>query len=313
MDYKILVIDDEQYMHMLISNLLGNEFEIINADKAQQAIDILSEQSVHLILTDIHMPGLNGLELLESLNRDINKKDIPVLVMTNLPSYEKEQKAANLGAADFIDKMKFNTNKEEVLERIRMKIVSNVLAADFDEDLLNKKNKLVTNFLGNAIKSSFQKTVDSLSNEIVNLFEADCVGIWGVDKGIFRPFSSSVKNKNTYLPEKDIVYQDGYNRILHQREAYLNNSVLGAGNSFFRAFSEEQNLPAEIGIPLFGIDERSMLLNKFEIPDEAEIFGIAVIKRNRLFSSGEYEVISQLVTQFGAILWRLHSTEALVQ
>lgn len=312
MNYKILVIDDEQYMHMLISNLLGKEFEIIKADEAQQAIDILSEQSVHLILTDIHMPEFDGLELLESLNGDINKKDIPVLVMTNLPSYKKEQKAANLGAADFIDKMKFNTNKEEVLERIRMKIVSNVLAADFDEDLLNKKNRFVSNFLGNAIKSSFQKTVDSLGNQIIAQFGADCVGIWGVDKGISQPFSSSVKNDNLHLPEDNVVYQDGYYRIVHQRVAYLNNSVFGGGNSFFQTFSEEHNLPAEIGIPLFAIDERSMLLNSFKIPDKTDIFGVTVIKRNKLFSSSEYKMISRLVTQFGAILWRLHSTEALV-
>lgn len=53
MNYKILVIDDEQYMHLLTENLLADEFELLSATDAQQAIDILSTQNVHLVLIDV--------------------------------------------------------------------------------------------------------------------------------------------------------------------------------------------------------------------------------------------------------------------
>ncbi|MDX1618518.1 MAG: response regulator [Balneolaceae bacterium] len=107
MGYSILVIDDEESVHVLTDNMLQAEYSLVHARDAQEAIDILSLQSVNLILTDIHMPGMSGLDFLESLTRDAEKKAIPVLVMTHLPTIEKEKKALDLGAADFIEKELF--------------------------------------------------------------------------------------------------------------------------------------------------------------------------------------------------------------
>lgn len=104
MNYSILVIDDDDPMHFMAKNLLGKEFVVKHARSAQEAINLLSEMPFNLILSDIHMPGISGLEFLESLQTDTSKKQIPVLIMTNLPTPEKEQKAFQFGAADFIKK-----------------------------------------------------------------------------------------------------------------------------------------------------------------------------------------------------------------
>ncbi|MFD2532300.1 PleD family two-component system response regulator [Gracilimonas halophila] len=49
MNYKVLVIDDDEPIHYMIKNLLKNEFSVLNASNVQEAIDILSEKNVNLI------------------------------------------------------------------------------------------------------------------------------------------------------------------------------------------------------------------------------------------------------------------------
>ena len=108
MSHTILVIDDDEPIYIMAKNLLGKEFKLVNARDSQEAINILSVTPVNLILSDIHMPGLSGLELLESIRDDKEKSRIPVLIMTNLPTVEKERMALDLGAGDFIKKEIFN-------------------------------------------------------------------------------------------------------------------------------------------------------------------------------------------------------------
>ncbi|HCI71254.1 MAG TPA: response regulator, partial [Balneola sp.] len=155
MSHTILVIDDDEPIHIMAKSLLGKEFQLVNARDSQEAINILSETPVNLILSDIHMPGLSGLELLESIRDDEEKSKIPVLIMTNLPTVEKEQKALDLGAVDFIKKERFNTDREGVLELVRMKILTDVNIKGLDEDLEKSKNVLVMKLMESAIKGSF--------------------------------------------------------------------------------------------------------------------------------------------------------------
>ena len=78
---RILVVDDEQFMvHMLsrILRLLG--YETFGAFNGQQALDIFHRESVDLVLSDIHMPEMNGLELLEAVKRE--KPQVPVVLVT---------------------------------------------------------------------------------------------------------------------------------------------------------------------------------------------------------------------------------------
>jgi len=78
---RILVVDDEQFMvHMLsrILRLLG--YKTFGAFNGQQALDIFHRESVDLILSDIHMPEVNGLELLETVKRE--RPQVPVVLVT---------------------------------------------------------------------------------------------------------------------------------------------------------------------------------------------------------------------------------------
>jgi len=77
MKETILVIDDDDPIHIILEKMLGDEFSLLQAKDAQEGIDTLSKNQVDLIITDIHMPGLSGLEFLESLMSDAEKKTHP--------------------------------------------------------------------------------------------------------------------------------------------------------------------------------------------------------------------------------------------
>ena len=301
-----MVIDDDEPMHIMANNLLEEEFDTINARNAQEGIDILSEKTVNLILTDIHMPGISGLEFLESLMDDAEKQAIPVLVMTNLPTVEKEKKALELGAADFIEKTLFTENKQEVLERVRMKLVTNVELPDITGSLVVNKKKLVSKLMSEAISGDFISTVQVLCREVRQLFDVDSISFWTVSEG--RP--SLISSAGISLPpeygSEELAGERTYQELLENREPYMTNHVFNEEKGILVDFSRDQSLPAEIGIPMFALNERKLLINNMQIPEEAELFVCLVLKRNKLFSSEEFQMISKLLMQTGSIFWRLY-------
>jgi len=71
---NILVVDDNQMMRKLIKNLFhGEEFEIIEATNGMEGLDFVKQNPVDLIITDIVMPKMEGIELIMNLRRDFPK------------------------------------------------------------------------------------------------------------------------------------------------------------------------------------------------------------------------------------------------
>ncbi|MCP9292823.1 response regulator [Gracilimonas sediminicola] len=306
MNYKVLVIDDDEPIHFMIKNLLKNEFTVLNAHNVQEAIDILSEKDVNLILSDIHMPGISGLEFLESIRLDEKKKKIPVLIMTNLPTIEKEQKAYDLGAADFIKKELLNNDRERVLEIIRMKIVTDIRITGLDEDQSKKKDRLVMKLMETAISGSFSDTVETLGNGLNEIISNKFTGFWMVQndqsKLLYLGSKNSIKPDNV----TDISGQKSFELLKETKEAYMTNHVFNDEKGFFVDFSKKEDLPAEITVPLFAISERELLMNNMNVPADAPMFGVLLMKRSVLFSSTEFELVSRLIKQSGSILYRLY-------
>lgn len=103
MSGKILVVDDERSMCELIeADLRLRGYQSKWFTHAEQAFEALSRESFDVVLTDIRMPGTNGLELCERIAA--NRPDIPVIVMTGFGSLETAVAAIRAGAYDFVTK-----------------------------------------------------------------------------------------------------------------------------------------------------------------------------------------------------------------
>ncbi len=99
---RILVVDDEQSMRYTLQIMLEKEgFEIDSADNGVEALDKFKREKYDLVLTDLKMPELDGIGLVEALT---SCSDIPIIIMTAYASKDEAIKAMNLGASFFIEK-----------------------------------------------------------------------------------------------------------------------------------------------------------------------------------------------------------------
>ena len=304
MNYKILIIDDDDTMHVILDKLLGEDYELSHAKDAQEGIDLASKKAFNLMLVDIHMPGATGLDFLESLKDDTEKEEVPVLIMTGQPTEEKAETAENLGAADFINKTEFIQDKEKMLERVQMKLVTNVEVPTLKSTTFNKK-ELVSKLMSEVISGDFISSSRKLFMELRKSFTIDFISFWTFNER--KPnliLSLGTDSLHSYGPA-ELEEEFCISHIFNERKPYYTNNVYRDDLGVFKEISKEEGLPSEIGVPLFALSDKQLVKNNMKIPSGTEIFGLVILKRNQLFTSKEFKVISKLLIQSGTILWRL--------
>jgi DNA-binding NtrC family response regulator len=97
----ILIVEDEAKMRRLLELNLGDEgFSTFSAEDAETGLKLLRENPVDLVLTDLKLPGMNGLEFLQAIKRQ--NAALPVVVMTAFGSVETAVEAMKAGASDYV-------------------------------------------------------------------------------------------------------------------------------------------------------------------------------------------------------------------
>jgi two-component system nitrogen regulation response regulator NtrX len=100
---SILIVDDEPYILQSLGGLLGDEgYEVITASNGYEALKIIDAQSPDLVVLDIWMPGIDGLETLSEIKK--NHPFLPVVIITGHGNIETAVTATKLGAFDMIEK-----------------------------------------------------------------------------------------------------------------------------------------------------------------------------------------------------------------
>ena len=106
--YNILIVDDSSTIRKIIIRCITHtQIEVgtlFEAADGEEALAILREQTIHLVLTDINMPKMNGLELLSKLKSEDQWKDVPVLLITTEGRVDTVLEAAHRGAAGYVKK-----------------------------------------------------------------------------------------------------------------------------------------------------------------------------------------------------------------
>ncbi|MBP5166690.1 MAG: response regulator, partial [Oscillospiraceae bacterium] len=114
---RILIVEDEPINQKLLSRMLDRSYDVILSGNGSEALEIIHTQhdTISLILLDLKLPDLHGLEILRRLNADPRYARLPVIVMT--ADSKAELECLSLGAIDFIPKP--YPQREIVLVRIR--------------------------------------------------------------------------------------------------------------------------------------------------------------------------------------------------
>ncbi|MFJ8267481.1 response regulator transcription factor [Peribacillus asahii] len=99
---KILVVDDDVYIQQLIFIHLSREgYQVYRANNAEEALAFLEEQTVHLAIVDVMMPGMDGFELTRLLSNDFQ---IPVILLTAKGQLDDKERGFLSGSEDYIVK-----------------------------------------------------------------------------------------------------------------------------------------------------------------------------------------------------------------
>lgn len=103
---NILVVDDSATMRAMIVSVIESlgDHHIVEASSGFDALRFLPRSRIDLILTDINMPDINGLELLSYLRKNPNYKDIPVFIISSEGSAKDIEKGKQLGADEYVVK-----------------------------------------------------------------------------------------------------------------------------------------------------------------------------------------------------------------
>ena len=100
---KILIIDDENIILKSCMRILGNEnYEIDTAYSGDEGLRLTNDKDYDIVITDIKMPGLSGMEVLASLRK--NKPEVTVIIFTGFATVENTREALKMGAFDYIPK-----------------------------------------------------------------------------------------------------------------------------------------------------------------------------------------------------------------
>ena len=130
----ILIVEDEFINQEILKNILEDNYNLLLADDGLDALDIIDENkdNISLILLDLVLPGLNGIEVLKRIKSNVDYKNIPVIVMT--ADSASEEATLNIGAVDFIPKP--YPNEGVIVARIKR-----VIELFEDREIINDTEK----------------------------------------------------------------------------------------------------------------------------------------------------------------------------
>ena len=118
-EMRVLIVDDSSVMRKIVERSLRqaglDPMVVLEAGSGVEGLEVLSNQSVHLILSDINMPSMDGLEFLRQIRRQNLAEGVPVVMITTESSEEHVKQAILAGAQGYIRKP---FTAEQVKERV---------------------------------------------------------------------------------------------------------------------------------------------------------------------------------------------------
>ena len=100
---RVMVVDDALYIRELISLILRNEgYEVIKAANGKEALNALNGTNIDMLITDLNMPEVNGIELVESLRNMPDFKSTPVLMITSENQESIRKRARQAGVNEWM-------------------------------------------------------------------------------------------------------------------------------------------------------------------------------------------------------------------
>ena len=102
--YHLLVVEDNVELLMLMTQLLSSKYHVKTATNGKEALEIIHKEELDIIISDVMMPVMDGLELTQELKNDPNYQHLPIILLTAKTQDENRAEALQLGADSYVTK-----------------------------------------------------------------------------------------------------------------------------------------------------------------------------------------------------------------
>jgi CheY-like chemotaxis protein len=113
---KILLVDDAETILVLERMILGREYDLITARDGRQAVEKTATEQPDLVLLDIVMPAMDGIEACKAIRGNDATRSIPIIIVTTRGETQNVEAAYNAGCDDYVTKP---INSQELLGKVR--------------------------------------------------------------------------------------------------------------------------------------------------------------------------------------------------
>ena len=103
-DYRILLVEDNIELLMLMHHILKSQYRVYIAHNGKEALDIIHQRPLDLIVSDVMMPEMDGIELTEAVKEDPNYSHLPIILLTAKTQEEDREEALKTGADEYLTK-----------------------------------------------------------------------------------------------------------------------------------------------------------------------------------------------------------------
>ncbi|WP_077623266.1 response regulator transcription factor [Sediminibacillus massiliensis] len=175
--YGVLVVDDEMLIRQGIINYIDWEkegFQILGqASNGDEALTLVEELSPHIVITDIVMPGMDGIEFVKIVKE--RYPSIEIIVLSSFENFDYVRSTFQSGVADYILKPKLNG--EELIKTLRKVVPDQMTEIEWKQKPVSIEEALKKSILGYSLITSEKAVLDSLPYGQFSI-----VGVCGVDK-----------------------------------------------------------------------------------------------------------------------------------
>lgn len=140
---KVLLVEDNADLLDYLSRMLSREYEVYQATDGKQALDVIKGTDVDIVISDVMMNGMDGLQLCKHLKGDINTSHIPIILLTAKAMTQDEVEGLSLGASDYLTKP-FNLDILRLRIRSILERISQARTKINEEDEINPSEVTVT-------------------------------------------------------------------------------------------------------------------------------------------------------------------------
>lgn len=200
LDCKILLVDDMEMNLIILSEIISSiGYTPMSATSAKDAIEILKNDLPHLILLDVSMPDMDGLEFCKLLKEDVYTREIPVIFISAMDSQDDLSKAFEIGAVDYILKP-FEPNDVKMRVNTHLKLYQ--MQKEL-EDTNRELNRVIKQQMEGAFEN--QKRFYKMISDLVSSRDGFSTHVCGPESHIARILAQAMQFSSDF---EDVISEN---------------------------------------------------------------------------------------------------------